>query len=529
MEDEVEFKWGVKKAVGQRNKDDKFYESFTYGSTEYSLYDSAYIYQNGYSETHICKLVKLFETSAHERKAKVIWFFRPIEIRSFLGDIQPKWNELLLASGRGIGLSQEVHLEAILGKCNVICTSKDKRNPRPSANELNTADYIFYRTFDVGNKSISEKFADEIDGTKVEFFFNRIKDQRSTNPPSYQAESKKQGEQFDVSSSSRIELNKGAGSPSVSGTPSSRKTSLLKETEKCPYENPKLKGLTVESGIQPRIQFKDKPKARFFEASFPKNTGDSRPYKKRCILQDGNGSISQKGGPARRNIFGVKESRVSEKAGSHLACDKGVKTNNQLIEVTRRPDVDRRNWFKQPPWEAKLRKAQEAGTLVLLENLDPSYASQEIEDLVWSALKEKVEARMIQYSTFSNPLYGKAFVIFKSKSAAEHAITELNRRYLIIAEGRPVICRRRNLRVPSKSTSFAGHLVLDKFKFQMQREEMRNAVSTSHCAQPNTIEYDLAMQWLELRTKSDLWWKALHEKQRKEMTELMISLAKPQS
>lgn len=35
-----------------------------------------------------------------------------------------------------------------------------------------------------------------------------------------------------------------------------------------------------------------------------------------------------------------------------------------------------------------------------------------------------------------------------------------------------MICRRRNLRVPSKSTSFAGHLVLDKFKFQMQREEM---------------------------------------------------------
>lgn len=59
-----------------------------------------------------------------------------------------------------------VHQEAILGKCNVICTSKDKRNPRPSSNELNTADYIFYRTFDVGNKSISEKFADEIDGTK---------------------------------------------------------------------------------------------------------------------------------------------------------------------------------------------------------------------------------------------------------------------------------------------------------------------------------------------------------------------------
>lgn len=65
----------------------------------------------------------------------------------------------------------------------------------------------------------------------VELFFNRMKGQRSTNPPSNQAELKKPGEHFDMFSSSRIELNKCEASPSrsgPSGTPTSKKISLLK-------------------------------------------------------------------------------------------------------------------------------------------------------------------------------------------------------------------------------------------------------------------------------------------------------------
>ncbi|XP_024026112.1 protein ANTI-SILENCING 1 [Morus notabilis] len=523
MGDEADqFKWGVKTGVGQRHKAVIFYDSFTYKSVQYSLYDCAWFYNPGDVETNICKIVRLFETPTHEKKARVVWFFRPGEIRRFLGDVEPKWNELLLASGQGTGLSNVVHLEAVVAKCNVICTSKDTRNPRPSANELQRADYVFYRTFDVSKNSISEKFADEICGIKVELFFNRMKGQRSTNPPSNQAELKKPGEHFDMFSSSRIELNKCEASPSRSGP--SKKMSVLKESDKGLYENPKLKGFAVESGTVSCVQVKDKSNVRPFEVSLTENAEDPRPYKKRTILLDDKGSISQKGVSTKRDIFGAEACKIIEKAGAQLVSREGLKTNKQVMEVTRRPDAERRNWFKQLPWEVKLQKAQEAGTLVLLENLDPSFASVEVEDLVYCALEEKVDAKMIQYSSFSNPLYGKAFVIFKSQSAAEKAIYELNRRYLIIADGRPVTGRRRNLRVPSKSTSFPGHLVLDKLKFQMQCEEMRNAVSTSHCSQPNTVEYDLAMQWRELQAKSDLWWNALYEEQRKEINEVKSRL-----
>lgn len=54
--------------------------------------------------------------------------------------------------------------EAIAGKCNAVCISKDERNPHPSKEELEEADFIFYRTFDVGQCVISEKIDDEIAG-----------------------------------------------------------------------------------------------------------------------------------------------------------------------------------------------------------------------------------------------------------------------------------------------------------------------------------------------------------------------------
>lgn len=37
------------------------------------------------------------------------------------------------------------------------------------------------------------------------------------------------------------------------------------------------------------------------------------------------------------------------------------------------------------------------------------------------------------------------------------------------------------------------------------------AVSTSHCSQPNTIEYEMAMEWLLVQQKSVRSFNALHK------------------
>lgn len=98
------FKWGNEVGVGRSSTDVHFYESFTYDGVEYCLNDCACFNRDGGTETDVGKPVKIYETATHEKRVKVVWFFRPMDIRNFLGDYAPKWNELFLASGEGKGL-----------------------------------------------------------------------------------------------------------------------------------------------------------------------------------------------------------------------------------------------------------------------------------------------------------------------------------------------------------------------------------------------------------------------------------------
>lgn len=98
------FNWGKKGGVGEVERV-QFYESFTLEGMEYSLYDCVHLYRRGCCETDIGKLVEIYDTEDHEKKIKVVWFFRPSDIRNFLGDWKPRRNEILLASGVGQGLS----------------------------------------------------------------------------------------------------------------------------------------------------------------------------------------------------------------------------------------------------------------------------------------------------------------------------------------------------------------------------------------------------------------------------------------
>lgn len=54
--------------------------------------------------------------------------------------------------------------ESIIGKCSVVCTSEDKRNPKPSETERKKADFYFKCTFNVDRCAIDDKFPDTING-----------------------------------------------------------------------------------------------------------------------------------------------------------------------------------------------------------------------------------------------------------------------------------------------------------------------------------------------------------------------------
>lgn len=95
--------------------------------------------------------------------------------------------------------------------------------------------------------------------------------------------------------------------------------------------------------------------------------------------------------------------------------------------------------------------------------------------------------------------------------------------------------------IPRKTCKFFGHLSIDRIKIN-QREMVyipslsllsmyvcmyacdmlvkwwfvglilqEEAVSTSHFSQPNTIEYDMAMEWFLMQSKSKKWWEMIYK------------------
>ncbi|GAB2233487.1 hypothetical protein Droror1_Dr00002710 [Drosera rotundifolia] len=205
---------------------------------------------------------------------------------------------------------------------------------------------------------------------------------------------------------------------------------------------------------------------------------------------------------------------------NHLVRKSSI-TYGQLVEVTRRPEVDKRKWFTPPPWEYEVKNATERGSLVLLMNLDPASASSEVEDIIWHGCQESCTAKMIARTAISSPHSGQALAIFKTKVAAEKVIGKLEHGCLILPSGRPLVACTATANVPAKRNSFPGHLFIDKLKFQMQKN---GAVSTSHGAQTNTLEYDMAKEWLLHQERTTFCWKKLYKLQGEELRKLKAKL-----
>ncbi|KAF9591554.1 hypothetical protein IFM89_004608 [Coptis chinensis] len=75
---------------------------------------------------------------------------------------------------------------------------------------------------------------------------------------------------------------------------------------------------------------------------------------------------------------------------------------------------------------------------------------------------------------------------------------------------RPLVACVEAPRAHGKQAKHIGHLSIEK-ALQKHRGEKRDAVSTSHFPQPNTIEYYMAVEWCQLQEQSELWWMELHK------------------
>ncbi|VVB17192.1 unnamed protein product [Arabis nemorensis] len=634
--EDKQFKWGKKRVTGEEMKDVQFYESFTYGGSEYCLYDCVLIgdaTKPDSSELYVGKIINLWEHNdqrENSRRVELLWFFKPSEVSLYVGVQDALANELFLASGTGVGLTNENRLEAICGKCNVLCISKDIRNPQPSDEEIKLADFLFYRTFDVGSRKILEKMDDKIAGVDVEFVFNRhnceekvsavqkvatdvhgTADSLKPNPPStsgsvrqneckgsdfsghrksdygYKKEKDNEchkqlamkkstvpeeranqdsgrrdgGLYFCIDSGSRRNDCHQKDQDSEAEKHSSKQTSRLAE-ERCSKDFYRLDDLSrkkrrVDGSVsvsdgreklrlqEERYCFDDIPqKKRELDGSVA--VSDGRPKKSQKIRHDGRKDIEPIRSP-RDNVAGgelysqkpshtdkkqdLRIPRFSEGKGTKLATEKdyfkkpnsdckskltegkvltdaNYRRHYRVFEVTQKPDAEENKWYRDLPWEENVRCAEEQGNLVLLRNLDPTYTSKEVEDIVYSDLNEQCTARIIERTSATIPHIGEALVIFKTIDAAKRAIRRLYEGCLLLSNGRILVATNTKVNPPTKPPfQFSGHI---KPRAQM-RQKRTNAVATSHSSQTNSVGFEMGLDWVLYQDRCELTWKRIFE------------------
>ncbi|CAF1716216.1 protein ANTI-SILENCING 1 isoform X1 [Brassica napus] len=736
--DGLPFKWGKRRGPCVENEDVQYYESFTYGGCEYRLYDCVSVGDDGRLDSprvfFVGKIIKMWEYTDQRqdpRRVELLWFFKPSELSVYLegvGDVLA--NELFLASGSGVGLTNENLLEAISGKCRVLCISKDVRNPQPSEEELKSADFLFHRTYDVGTSKILDKIDDEIAGVDVKFIFNRTSSERKAsalqkvatdiqgtvdslkpNHPStsgsvmqnarnasdlsgHKQLARKQStlaEERSNKDSGRLdgELDSFSASGSrrndchvrkdqddevrkqlakqkprladercskdshclddmlqkkrrLDGSPQKiRRNDGRKDTEPIrrdatvgksrlaeeirsndfygldvmPLKKPRLDGsVAVSDGRRRESQNishdvkKDVQGMRkdvMVEKSRLAGERCSKDYympqKKlevngSAVVSDGRSKMSQKlshdgrkdprDNVTRGEVYSKKPSftdknqdlriprcsegketrhvrfaegtetrhvrfsegqetrhvRSSEGKETRPATEKGLikksspdckiskhseeksltnadyRRHYRVSEVTQKPNVEGINWFRKLSWEEDLRDAEGKGTLVVLRNLDPSYTSSEVENIIYSALNVQCTARMIERTSATIPHIGEALVIFETMDAAKRVIRRLHEGCLLLPNGRVLVATSAKVNPPAMpSLPFPGHI-------NIQRRGKRSTAVTSHCCQGNNIEFEMGMEWwLHLSTYKQIWrW--IYERQIEEKKKLQLGV-----
>ncbi|ESQ32100.1 hypothetical protein EUTSA_v10005547mg, partial [Eutrema salsugineum] len=214
--------------------------------------------------------------------------------------------------------------------------------------------------------------------------------------------------------------------------------------------------------------------------------------------------------PATEKAFKKPSSdcKISKHTEERMVTDANFRRHYRIFEVTQKPNVEESKWYRNLPWEENLRCAEGQGTLVFLRNLDPTYTSNEVEDIVYSALNEQCTARMIERTSVTIPHIGEALAIFNTMDAAKRVIRRLDEGCLLLSNGRTLVASNAKVNPPAMPLlGFTGHI---NTRTQMRRGK-RNAVVTSHSSQSNTIEFDMAMDWCLHRDRYELTWKMLLE------------------
>ncbi|KAM0011437.1 putative BAH domain-containing protein [Helianthus debilis subsp. tardiflorus] len=594
----LDFMWLKERGVRQNNGAQD-YESFKYYGVKYKLYDCVYMCNGGRGEPYIGKLTKIWECPDKKKKVEVHWFFHPKQIPRWLGETKTLENEILIATGKGLGLANINPLEAIDGLCKVVCISKDNRNPQPSDEQLKAADFVFYRTVNVQTSAISDNIGDKVGGLEIKYVFNREKTEKVSPFHESISDTKEMSTKKSmVDSKSKHEDKSPADVNNLIASGTSDTTEDLKKCKISAKETSedlegqilKKKGdQNLKTTVDSKSKHEDKSTADVNNLNASGTFGTMVDRKKRKILEketsdyrEGNKIKKTRDGGS----FKVPDSKMGNNVNvrDSVAISKGKSTsgiasdiirnnknntynkegkegqsgeNNRELSMTKllkvstlstnkvnknayryhefvvspKPKAEKHCWFTRAHWEDRLKSAYNQGTAILLHNVNPDYNSGDIEDIIWHAFKVNCDAeihcdaKILQRSSVSSPHHAQALIVLKTKEDGQRVLTKLDEECLMLSDGKnsfmPLVGTPCPAISTGKNSSFYGNLA-GKARFRNQRED--EAVSTSHFSQPNTIEYDMAMEWRLLQLQSVKCWEKLHELQGLELESLKKGL-----
>ncbi|KAG0590396.1 hypothetical protein M758_1G092200 [Ceratodon purpureus] len=144
-----EFEWG-----GKVQGSDSSYEQMRYRGTWYALYDCVHIRSDG-EEPHVGKIMRMYEENG-TRWVRVRWFMKGHELPFLVTkDLSGKnKKELYIGQGSVKGVENVNRVETIVRKVSVVCTARCSRNPQPSQQIVDGADYIFNKAYDAQERKL---------------------------------------------------------------------------------------------------------------------------------------------------------------------------------------------------------------------------------------------------------------------------------------------------------------------------------------------------------------------------------------
>ncbi|GBG82559.1 hypothetical protein CBR_g34935 [Chara braunii] len=188
------------------------------------------------------------------------------------------------------------------------------------------------------------------------------------------------------------------------------------------------------------------------------------------------------------------------------------------------------------PWAKELPIAAAQGRVLELSNIDPEMTTSDLQKLLDGCFENlrdvKIESVRVPLDVVPELT---AYAIFSDAASAAQALREIEDSSLVIEKSnepsswRPLTGRfgiPPNRKAKDMKMRYPGHLRktdLESAKRGLLPDK-KDVLSTSHCSQPNTIEYEMGLQWKLLAEQHKLQKEILLQRHMEEIKRLMDSV-----